>query len=129
MARRRVLWLLPWSVSWTPGIQHPRTPDAYAGLAKLTDGCMSTSGDYAATFSGDFLRHHIFDPATGRSPRELASVTIVAPSGLHSDGLSTAVIVLGRKRGLKLLRSYPGAEAFLVLKNGETAMTPRFPTA
>ena len=74
-----------------------------------------------------FLRHHIFDLATGRSPQELASVTVVAPSGLDADGASTAVMVLGAKRGMKLLESFPGAEAFLVLRDGGTIKTPRFP--
>jgi thiamine biosynthesis lipoprotein len=114
-------------VPWTLGIQHPRRPDAYAALVRLSDCCMATSGDYATAFSNDFLRHHIFDPATGRSPQELASVTVVAPSGLDADGASTAVMVMGAKRGMKLLESFPGAEAFLVLKDGRTIKTPRFP--
>lgn len=113
----------PWSV----GIQHPRKPSAYVALANLTDCCLATSGDYATRFSDDYLRHHIFDPATGRSPRELASATVVATAGLEADGLSTAIMVLGRERGLKLLQSFPGAEAFLVLKDGLTIITPRFP--
>jgi thiamine biosynthesis lipoprotein len=114
---------------WTLGIQHPRKPEAYVALAKLSDCCLATSGDYATRFSDDFRRHHIFDPATGRSPQELASVTVAAPSGLDADGAATAVMVLGQERGLKLLQSLPGAEAFLVLKDDRTIMTPRFPKA
>ena len=114
---------------WQVGLQHPRQPDAYSALVKLTNRCMATSGDYATRFSDDFLRHHIFDPATGRSPEELSSATIVAPSGLEADGLSTSVLVLGAERGLQLLPSFPGAEAFLVFKNGRTRMTPHFPLA
>jgi len=114
---------------WTLGIQHPRRPEAYVALAKLSDCCLATSGDYATRCSDDFRRHHIFDPATGRSPQELASVTVAAPSGLDADGAATAVMVLGQERGLKLLQSLPGAEAFLVLKDDRTIMTPRFPKA
>ena len=112
---------------WTLGIQHPRRPEAYAALVKLSECCMATSGDYATAFSNDLQRHHIFDPATGNSPQELASVTVVAPSGLDADGASTAVMVLGPERGLKLLQSFAGAEAFLVLKENRTIRTPRFP--
>jgi len=115
--------------AWTLGIQHPRKSDAYVALARLSDCCLATSGDYASRFSDDFLRHHIFDPVTGRSPQELASVTVVAPAGLDADGVSTAVMVLGPERGLKLLESFPGAEAFLVLKDNRTIMTPQFPIA
>ena len=112
---------------WTLGIQHPRRPEAYVALTKLSDCCLATSGDYATRFSDDFLRHHIFDPANGGSPQELASVTVVAPSGLDADGASTAVMVLGPERGLRLLESFPSAEAFLVLKDNRTIKTPRFP--
>jgi len=113
--------------SWVAGIQHPRQADAYVALTRLTDCCLSTSGDYATGFDDDRVRHHIFDPATGGSPGELASATVVAASGLDADGLSTAIMVLGAEGGLRLLRSYSGAEAFLVLKDGRTVMTPGFP--
>ncbi len=115
----------PWSV----GIQHPRKPGAYAALATLKDCCMATSGDYATRFSDDYLRHHIFDPATGQSPRGLASVTVTAATGLDADGLATAIMVVGRERGLNLLHSFPGAEVFLITKDGRTIRTARFPIA
>jgi len=114
---------------WTVGIQHPRQPDAYVALASLVDCCMATSGDYAARFSDDYVRHHIFDPANGKSPKESASVTVTAPAGLDADGLATAILVLGRDKGLKLLRTFPKAEAFLVFKDGQTVSTPGFPAA
>jgi thiamine biosynthesis lipoprotein len=114
---------------WTVGIQHPRQPDAYVALASLVDCCMATSGDYATRFSDDYVRHHIFDPATGQSPRELASVTVTAPAGLDADGLATAILVLGLEKGLKLLQAFPKAEAFLVLKDSQTVSTPGFPLA
>ncbi|HEY5912494.1 MAG TPA: FAD:protein FMN transferase [Verrucomicrobiae bacterium] len=114
---------------WTVGIQHPRKPDAYVALASLVDCCMATSGDYATRFSDDYVRHHIFDPANGESPQELASATVTAPAGLDADGLATAILVLGREKGLKLLQAFPKAEAFLVLKDGQTVSTPGFPAA
>jgi thiamine biosynthesis lipoprotein len=88
---------------------------------------MATSGDYATRFSDDYVRHHIFNPATGQSPPELASVTVLAPSGLLADGLSTAILVLGQVRGFQLLRSFPGTEALVINKDGRTAQTANFP--
>lgn len=115
--------------AWTVGIQHPREPDAYVSLAKLSNRCLATSGDYATRFSDDYLHHHIFDPATGRSPQALASVSIAAASGMQADALSTAAFVLGPQRGLDLVRATPGADALLVLKDGLILMTDGFPTA
>jgi thiamine biosynthesis lipoprotein len=113
--------------AWRVGIQHPRNPEAWAALAELQDRFLATSGDYATPFSPDFKSHHIFDPSTGRSPGELASVTILAPTGMEADALSTAVFVLGPDRGLALAASRPGVDALLVLKDGTQVRTPTFP--
>lgn len=113
--------------SWRVGIQHPRKPDAYIALAGLDDRFLATSGDYAAPFARDFSSHHIFDPATGRSPEELASVTVLASSGMEADALSTSIFVLGPGKGLELTASTPGTDALLVLKDGTVLSTPGFP--
>jgi thiamine biosynthesis lipoprotein len=113
--------------AWTVGIQHPRHPDAYISLAKLAGRSLATSGDYATTFSDDFRHHHLFNPRSGYSPHELASVSIAAPSAMLADALSTAVFVLGPERGLKLAASYPQTDLLLMLKNGRTLKTENFP--
>ena len=87
----------PGGEPWSVGVQHPRHEDAYLSLARLNGRCLATSGDYATTFSGDFRFNHLFDPRTGRSPTEFASVSIAATSGIMADALSTAVFVLGTR--------------------------------
>jgi FAD:protein FMN transferase len=114
---------------WTSGIQHPRVSDAYVAVADLDGRALATSGDYETSFSADFARNHIFDPRTGESPRELASVTIVAPTGLQADVLSTAAMVLGKERTLALVARLPNVDALLVDKTGEVFSTPGFPQA
>jgi len=113
---------------WTIGIQHPRQPEAYMSLARLAGRCLATSGDYATPFRADFQDHHIFDPRTGHSPVQLASVSVAAPTAMQADGLSTAVFVLGVERGLELIRSTPGTDALLVLKDGGVLATENFPS-
>lgn len=112
---------------WVVGIQHPRRPDAYFGLAALDGRCLSTSGDYETTFSPDFATNHIFDPATGRSPDSLASATVVAPTATLADALSTALFVLGPDRGLELAAQWPGVDVFLIRKDLTTLATKSFP--
>lgn len=113
---------------WVTGIQHPRDPDAYAAVIPLDGRSLATSGDYATSFSADFSQNHIFDPRTGDSPQELASVTIAAASGVLADGLSTAAMVLGAEQTLALVRQIPDVDAFLVLKSGQTLRTTGFPS-
>lgn len=112
---------------WTLGIQHPRRPDAYVALARLEERFLSTSGDYATTFSEDFRHHHIFDPRTGLSPTELSSVSVAARTGMESDALTKVVFVLGVEKGLERLRATPGADALVVFKDGRVLATDGFP--
>ncbi len=114
---------------WTIGIQHPRAKDAYIALAKLDGQCMATTGDYATTFTTDRAYHHIFTPATGFSPRELASVTVIATRAAQADALATAICVMGRERGLNLIRNLKGVAAYLVSKEGRVVTTDNFPAA
>ncbi len=103
--------------SWSIGVRSPRPPLKLLGSIAARSGCVATSGDYETTFSADFAHHHIFDPHTGDSPPELASVTVVARNGLLADGLSTAAFVLGTRAGKALIERL-GAQALFVRKDG-----------
>ena len=115
--------------TWLVGIQHPRQWHAYIALANLDGRALATSGDYATAFSPDGRHHHIFDPQTGYSPTELASVSILAPTAMAADALSTACFVLGAERSLEMIASVPEVDAYFVLKDGETLATSGFPLA
>ncbi len=117
----------PAGESWRIGIQHPRAPEAYVALAALNDRFLATSGDYETKFGEDFSSNHIFDPATGRSPTTLSSVTVIATTGLEADALSTSIFVLGPDRGLEIATARHGVEALMVLKNGDLVSTLNFP--
>ena len=97
----------PDGTPWRLGVADARDPTRLADVIVPFTGFAATSGDYNMRFSDDRADHHIFDPLTGRSPRELASVTVTASTGLVADGLSTAVMVLGRDRGARLVSARP----------------------
>jgi thiamine biosynthesis lipoprotein len=101
---------------WTIGIRDPRggSGDVVAVLP-LEDVSISTSGDYERYFDAAGERfHHLIDPATGRSPASVRSVTVLAEDGLTSEALSKAVFVLGVAKGLALIDSFPGVDAIVV---------------
>ena len=112
---------------WKVGIQHPRQEDAFVAVASLDARCLSTTGDYATKFTDDFAYNHIFQPSTGKSPDELASVSVCAPTAMIADGLSTTFSVTGVKRGMEMLRKHPGVDALFVLKSGRLLATKDFP--
>ncbi|MEY4764707.1 MAG: thiamine biosynthesis protein ApbE [Pseudomonadota bacterium] len=104
---------------WTIGIRDPRRPDHMAAVLPLQDVSISTSGDYERYFERAGERfHHLIDPATGRSPRDVHSVTILADDGLTTEALSKTVFVMGRERGLALIETLPGVDAIVIDAQG-----------
>ena len=100
---------------WTIGIRDPRRPGEMAAVLPLEDISISTSGDYERFFDADGTRfHHLIDPATGRSPSGVRSVTILAEDGLTTEALSKTVFVLGVVKGLALVESQRGVDAVVV---------------
>jgi thiamine biosynthesis lipoprotein len=112
---------------WVLGVKHPRHAETLAARVALDGRPLSTSGDYETFFSPDYVHHHIFDPGTGDSPLALASVSVLAPTGLMADGLSTAFMVLGPERALALATSLPQVDALLIHKDGRQQVTANFP--
>ena len=63
---------------------------------------------------------HLIDPHTGMALTDHSNVTVVGPDGLSTDGLSSAVAILGPEKGLKLVEATPHSAAFIVrLVNGK----------
>lgn len=104
---------------WYIGIKHPRDKRKLLVNLPLEEVSISTSGDYERFFVKNGVRyHHIIDPKTGDSARELQSVTILAPSSTTADALSTSVFVLGLDKGLKLINGLSDISAILVDSQG-----------
>ena len=90
------------------------------GSIPIVDAAMSTSGDYERYFDeGGERYHHIIDPHTGHSAGEVRSVTIIGSDATTTDGLSTAVFVLGPERGLALIERLSGVDAVIVRRDGK----------
>jgi FAD:protein FMN transferase len=107
---------------WRVGIRHPRQDDALIEVLHVSGMAVCTSGDYERRGSraGD---HHLIDPASGDSARAVASVTVVAPTAMVADALSTAAFVLGPARGLRLL-AQQGVEGLMITPTLERHATP-----
>jgi FAD:protein FMN transferase len=100
---------------WTIGIRDPRKAGQMVAVLPLQDVALSTSGDYERYFEQDGIRyHHLIDPATGKSPSGVRSVTVVAPDGLTSEALSKCVFVMGVEKGMRLVESFDGVDAVVV---------------
>jgi len=101
-----------WRVGIAP-LESPEKPPTRFLL--LHDAAVSTSGDAEQYVELGGTRYsHIVDPRTGIGVVGRSSVTVVASDATTSDGMATAVSVLGPEQGLELLCSTPGTAALIV---------------
>ena len=114
---------------WSLAVRDPRNENRFAQVLAADGRCLASSGDYATRFTDDFSQHHIVDPHTGASPTELAAVSVLAPSGLLADGVSTACMVLGATKSLALAASLPDVDVLCITKSGAMHRSPGFPQA
>ena len=125
--------------TYTIGVANPSRVDrerfatAYFGTLSLKSGeCISTSGDYERYYSvtvGDVnvCYHHIIDPHTGHPSDTsgedgIVSATVISTSGAFADAVATAIVVLGKEKGLALLEKLAEDGRYplkAVLVNGE----------
>ncbi len=104
---------------WKIGIQHPRDEREIIAAIKLNNNSVATSGDYEQFFEVDGIRfHHILDPKTGYPARGIQSVTVINESNTFADALATAVFVMGKENGMKLIENLDNTEAMIIDDEG-----------
>jgi thiamine biosynthesis lipoprotein ApbE len=110
--------------AWHIGIRHPRQKGDLLGFLELREEAIATSGDYEKFFIHAGKRYsHIINPHTGYPVSDIASVTIIAPTAMAADALSTAVFVLGAEKGLQLIESEDGVEGIIVQIDDEEKLS------
>jgi FAD:protein FMN transferase len=107
---------------WIVGIRHPRLENEVITRLPIVDEAISTSGDYERFFEEDGKRyHHVINPRTGRPTEGVLTVTVIGPDGTMTDGLDTAIFVLGAEEGLEMIKKYPEYEAIVVDSTGKVS--------
>lgn len=106
----------PGEAGWKIGIDSLDRPDAhFTRVLLLSNSAVSTSGPSEQHLDANGTRYsHIIDPKTESGLSRPIRVTIVARHGIESDGMSTAVSVLGAERGLSLVERQRGMAALIV---------------
>lgn len=117
--------------AWTIDVQAPREDDQHASQALAVAGYgVSTSAVQSRFFIQEGRRYsHLLDARTGAPiTHDLASVTVIHPSTLSADGLSTLLMILGPEQGWDFARRHDIAALF-VRRDGEVLSsrpTPAF---
>lgn len=100
---------------WKIGVQNPFKPHKMIKVLKLKNGSAATSGSSEKFAEINGKRYaHIIDPRTGWPATGLTSVTVSGPSAEFANFLSTSIMVLGHKKGRKLLKKFPCYKTVIV---------------
>ena len=113
---------------WQIGINNPLKDSPFDQVYKavsIQDKAFATSGDYRNYFEFEGKRFsHILDPRNGYPINNgVVSVSIVADTCTFADGLATAVMVLGHKKGLELVNSLDNTECLIVVRADDGTLT------
>lgn len=109
----------PGQTAWQIGIAPLEDPRGRpVRFLSLTNAAVATSGDASQHVEIDGVRYsHIVDPQTGMGVTTLSSVTVIAPDGMTADALASTLSVLGPQRGLELIETIDGVEAYVVTRD------------
>ena len=108
--------------NWRIGLQDPQKEEEILMVLNMDGMAVATSGDYRRFVVIDGQKHsHIINPATADSAQDLSSVTIIAPTAMAADALSTTVTVMGDEKGLAMIETIEDTEAILISHGDETS--------
>ena len=110
------------------GITNPQKTDESIISTKVENKSVVTSGIYQRQMKvNHHVYHHILNPHTGYSyDNGLASVTIVSPTSIQGDALSTVCFSLGLEKGKALIESLDNVEACFIDTNNQITYTTHF---
>ncbi len=107
---------VPGRGGWRTGIRDPFNEGSCVAQFLMTNGqAVATSGSYERFVEIRGVRYaHIMDARVGKPVTGMAGVTVIAPTAMLADVLSTTLFVLGPEKGLELLKNYPSCEAIWI---------------
>jgi len=104
---------------WRIAIQDPGVRNRYADVIHMNNGAVATSGNYEVYYDREKMFHHIVDSRSGLSPRESISVSILAPTTVAADALSTGVFVMNPLMGTRFIDALPRSECLMITGDGK----------
>ncbi|MFP4501291.1 MAG: FAD:protein FMN transferase [Candidatus Hydrogenedentota bacterium] len=112
----------PDAAGWTVRIRGSyNEEDGYIHEVAINDESLSTSSARENFLELDGTKYgHIFDPRTGWPVSDRVSATAIGPSGMITDGLSTAFFVMGVQKVRAFCAAHPAYRAVLAVRKRET---------
>lgn len=121
-----MLGTAPVGPRWSVALKNPfDVGEVYAAVQMDAGAVGTTTTGQPILVSGGVQLSEVLDPRTSRPVRGLASVSVLAPSAMLADALSTAFFVMGPAEGCRLAARYRGVDAVWVRALGAEAHEER----
>jgi thiamine biosynthesis lipoprotein len=118
MGEIRAIGTRPGGAPWQVGLADPDQPGAFTEMIDLADRAVATTAGAGFRFDRNGRFTHLFDPATGRSPKLYRTISVIAPTATEADALSTAFSLMPLSRIELALAGRPEIQARLVTEDG-----------
>ncbi len=104
--------------AWSVGIRNPFNHEEIVKVVYLSNKGIATSGTAVRG-------QHIYNPITGQSATEIASLTVIGPTVYEADRFATAAFAMGRV-GIEFIEQLPGFEGYTIDHHGIATYTSGF---
>jgi thiamine biosynthesis lipoprotein len=115
----------PGKESYTLGIRNPLGKDSVCGKINALAVSVATSGNYERYVTIDGVQlTHIMNVKTGEPVKNMLSATVVTPSALTADILSTTVFIKGDAFAADVCAKIPRTSALIIKNNPGNPLSP-----
>ncbi|VAW19101.1 hypothetical protein MNBD_BACTEROID05-963 [hydrothermal vent metagenome] len=112
---------------WRVGIRDPRFLNKIFDVVNVSNMAVTTSGNYEQFIEIKGKKFsHIIDPQTGFPQKDVVSATVIAKSAEEADVYSTALCVLGAKKGTDLINQLGGSFSSMILLKKDEGQIEKF---
>ena len=118
MGEIRAIGSRPEGTPWRVGLADPVRPGVLTETVDLVDRAVATSAGAGFRFDSKGRFTHLFDPATGHSPRRYRTVSVMAPTAAEADALSTAFSLMPLSDIADIVAIRPNVQARIVDAGG-----------
>jgi thiamine biosynthesis lipoprotein len=122
MGEPRALAAKPDGTAWRIGLADPREPSRALRTLPVIDRAVATSGGYGTRLDDAGRFTHLINARNGMTAPAFESVTVIAPTALQADALSTALALMPAfdvATRQALLNRHPGCWAVCIDAQGQ----------
>lgn len=103
---------------WIVAVEDPSGKEGYPAVIRLKDAAVATSGGFECYFDAESSNYRVPSPQNIRPSRRSFSLSVMAPTVMEADALSTAAFVMNPKDALQFINAQKESECLIAGSSG-----------